>query len=241
MDKEEIIKSYDEIKEYHNKYLKDYGVKLSALYNKDGTFIKNALVLIKLYQGYPNTKIITKIELTQFVREFYPDSPDVQQAKQLGMQYGWYILSGKRGDSGIPKGSYQLITLEKPFPGYCKKRREGYKGDFETIKKQYGYRCATCGAKEGDEHYFRKGTIVKLQKGHMNPSKPLVEGNIIPQCQICNGPYKGKWIFDKTGRVIAVASSADGVKIVKEFLKNSSENIQSDIFNYLKKLMSKKR
>ena len=75
----------------------------------------------------------------------------------------------------------------------------------------------------------------------MNPCKPLVDGNIIPQCQICNEPYKNRWIFDKTGRVIEVASSADGARIVKKFLKNSSEDIQRDIFNYLKNLMSKKR
>ena len=108
------------------------------------------------------------------------------------MQDGWYILSGTRGDSQIPKGSYKLITLEKPYLGYCEGRHEGYKGDFEEIKKQYGYRCATCGAKEGEEHYFRKGTKVQLQEGHMNPCKPLAEGNIIPQCQICNRPDRNR-------------------------------------------------
>ena len=149
------------------------------------------------------------------------------------MQKGWYISSGTRGDSSIPKGYYKLITLETPYPAYCFERREGFKGDFETIKKEYNYRCATCGSKEGEEHLFRKGVIVKLQEGHMNPSKPLVEGNIIPQCQICNRPDRNKWIFDKTGRVIAVANSQDGIRIVKDFLKNANDETRSEILKFI--------
>lgn len=224
---------YKKITEYHKKCLEKYGVKLPSLFNAKGMYLKDALVLIKLFEGYPNTKIISKEELTIFVRKFYPDVVDVQQARHLSMQKGWYIESGTRGDSLIPKGSYKLITLEKPYPAFCGERREGFKGNFESIKKDYGYRCATCGSKEGDEHLFRKGVKVKLQEGHMNPSKPLVEGNIIPQCQICNRPDRNKWIFDKTGRVVSVAISQDGVRIVNEFLKNATDEIRNDILNFL--------
>ena len=118
-------------------------------------------------------------------------------------------------------------------------RRKGFQGNFESIKKEYNYRCATCGSEEGKEHLFRKGVIVQIQEGHMNPAKPLQEGNIIPQCQICNRADRNRWVYDKTGRVIAVATTQDGVRIVKKFLKAANVEIQTDIFEYLKSLIKK--
>lgn len=238
MDKKELIATYKLIEEYYNTYLKQFEMKLPPLFNSRGEYTKDTLVLIKLAQGYPNTKVVSKEELTSFMRKFYPEVVDVQQARHLGMQKGWFIASGTRGDSSVPKGSYKLLTLEKPYPAFCVDRRDGFKGDFEAIKKEYNFRCATCGSKEGQEHHFRKGVIVHLQEGHMNPCKPLEEGNIIPQCQICNRPDRNKWIFDKSGRVIAVAASKDGVRIVKKFLKNAPLSIQMEIFEYLKNLIN---
>ena len=238
MNKEAIKKQYELIKEYHNKYLTGYGIKLPELVS-NGKYVKDALVLIKLSEGYPNTKILSKEELTKFMHEFYPDTRDVQQARHLSMQKGWYIASGTRGDAKIPSGSYKLITLEKPYPAFCRDRREGFKGNFDAIKKAYNYRCATCGSKEGEEHFFRKGVIVQLQEGHMNPAYPLNEGNIIPQCQVCNRPDRNKWVYDKTGRVISVAVSQDGARIVKEFLKNATPILRMEIFEFLKSLIAK--
>lgn len=239
MKKNDIVEKYKKIEEYYFKYLKQYDVKLPSLYKTSTTFSKDALVLIKLFEGYPSTKEFSKSELTAFVKQFYPDITDVQQARHLAMQKGWYISSGTRGDNGVSKGSYKLITLEKPYPAYCHERREGFKGDFEEIKRKYNYRCATCGSVEGKEHLFRSGVKVQLQEGHMNPSKPLKEGNIIPQCQICNRADRNKWIFDKTGRVISVAISPDGVRIVKEFLKNATSEIRTDIYDFLETLDNK--
>ena len=50
----------------------------------------------------------------------------------------------------------------------------------------------------------------------MNPSKPLEAGNIIPQCQVCNRADMDRWIYDKTGRVIEVADSDDGRRVVEK-------------------------
>lgn len=239
MNKIEIISQYNFIKTYHDKYLKHLGVKLPKLFSANNEFTKDALVLIFLSLGYPNTKICSKQDVTSFIRKFYPDVSDVQQARHLSIQKGWYILSGTRGDSSIPFGSYKLITLETPYPAYCKERREGFKGNFEVIKEEYNYRCATCGSKEGEEHLFRKGVKIQLQEGHMDPSKPLEEGNIIPQCQICNRPDRNKWIFDKTGRVIAVANTKDGIRIVKKFLKGAKDETLLEIKDYLNELLYK--
>lgn len=238
MDRTDIESSYRRIAQYYEKYLKESGVKLPKLYHC-GSFGMGALILVKLFEGYPNTKIHSKEELSEFLREHGVPSKDMQQARHLAMQNGFYILSGRRGDISDEKildGCYKLVTLEQPYPAFCPERREGYKGDFEAIKKEYCYRCATCGSKEGEEHLFRHGVKVELQEGHMDPTKPLTEGNIIPQCQICNRPDRNKWIFDITGRVVDVAPTEDGTRIVKEFLKNATPEIRKEILEFIKSL-----
>ena len=147
------------------------------------------------------------------------------------MQKGWYIASGSRGDdNNLKNGEYKLISLEQPYPGFIKNRRTGLNtNDFEEIKKHYGYRCACCGSKEGEPHLYYKNIITQLQQGHMNPSKDLTEGNIIPQCQICNQPDKNRWIYDSFGRVIAVADTSEGYRIIKNFISELSDDDKQKI------------
>ena len=83
------------------------------------------------------------------------------------------------------------------------------------------------------------GESLELQKGHMNPSKPLHAGNIIPQCQICNRADRNRWIYDKTGRVIEIAHTQDGVRLVKTFLSNASQAIREEIYKFLKKIFGR--
>lgn len=236
MDSKEIENIWKNIVSYHSKYLKEKGVKLPSLKDKNG-YTKSALVLIRLAKNYPDTDIVSKQELTSFIKSFYPDISDVQQGRHLSMQSGWYILSGTRGDKNIPSGSYKLISLTEPYPPFAPARRCGYDGNFDEIKKKYNYRCACCGAEEGKEHYFRKGIIVKLQKGHMDPSLPLKSGNIIPQCQICNRPDRNRWIYDKTGRVIEIANTPDGFRVVKKFLKKADKKEQKELLAILTRLL----
>lgn len=224
----QIQETWDIISSNHAKYLRDKGVSLPNLKNKQGAYTKDALVLVALAYGYPNTKIVSKAELTEFMKFYYPDVVDVQQGRHLGMQKGWKIAAGQRGDElskkfNVPAGSYKLIDLEGTHPAFIKERREGFKGDWDDLKAQYDNRCACCGSKEGAKHWFRKGVVVQLQRGHMDPNLPLQEGNIIPQCQICNRADRNRWVYDKTGRVIEVAYSEDGFRIVKRFIKRASE------------------
>ena len=58
--REKIERQYGLIKEYHEKYLKKFGVKIPALKDASGNYTKNALVLVYLSFGYPKTKEITK-------------------------------------------------------------------------------------------------------------------------------------------------------------------------------------
>src|SRR3990170_223768 len=69
------------------------------------------------------------------------------------------------------------------------------------------------------------GTITKLQQAHIDAFKPLVEGNIIPQCQKCNRAYRDFWVFDERGRVRGIAKSA--------VIKKCNEKIKRGIYKIL--------
>lgn len=225
----QLTEQYNLIKQYHGKYLKKFGVKLPKLHNGDGKFTMNALVLIYLSLGYPKTQIVSKTELTNFVRNYYPEVNDVQQARHLGAQDGWWIVAGGRDNIvlDVKKGSYQLFTLEQPYPDFKKGHRITNTGNFEKLKTQYGYRCATCGSREGEPHFHWSGTKTVLQKAHKDPNKPLESGNIIPQCQKCNRADRNRWVYDEKGRVIKLADP--------KFILNSDIEVLWQVYKILYK------
>jgi hypothetical protein len=224
-----IEETYKKIKTFHDKYLGRYGVRLPNLKDRKGRYTKDALVLVYLSQGYPNTRKVSKGELTQFVRQFYPDVADVQQARHLAAQKGWFIASGTRGNSSVSlaRGEYKLITLKKPYPGFREHRRVEIveSSEWEELKRKYDYRCATCGSKEGEPNIRWPNTITRLQKSHMDPNKPLEPGNIIPQCEKCNRADRNNWVYDEKGRVIKVANPA--------VIKRSRKTVRWEVYKIL--------
>ena len=226
-----IAEIYNMIKEYHTKYLAAHGVKLPNL-KQGNNYTKDALVLVYLTQGYPDTRIVSKSELTEFIKLYYPNTNDVQQARHLAAQKGWFILSGTRKDNtslSIPAGSYQLKSLEKMYDGFTAERRvEQFTGDYwEDLKIRYNHCCACCGSKEGKPHRYWKNITVTLQKGHKDPSKPLSDQNMIPQCESCNRPDRNYWIYDDKGRVISIAN--------EKVIDTCSEQLQKEIYTRLYK------
>jgi len=217
---------YGMICNYHKKYLNQYGVKLPKLTDAQGHYTKDALVLIYLAQGYPNTRKVSKRELTQFIRKYYPDVNDVQQARHLGAQKGWFIAAGGRDNKDVvlARGEYKIISLEKPYPAFHGHRVEETE-DWEWLKKQYGYRCATCGSKEGQHNIHWPNTITRLQKAHIDPTKPLSPGNIIPQCEKCNRADRNNWVYDERGRVIKLANPI--------VIKRSNKEIRWKVYKIL--------
>lgn len=185
--------------------------------------------MVYLAHGYPKTRKVSKRELTQFVRVFYPDVNDVQQARHLGAQGGWWIAAGGRDNMvlELKRGFYKLHTLEKPYPGFKKERRIATPKNWERIKAKYNYRCATCGSKEREPHFHWPGTKTKLQKAHKDPRKPLKAGNIIPQCQKCNRADRNRWVYDDKGRVIKLADPL--------FVKNFDKDVREKIYKILYK------
>lgn len=231
MNNQEIRTIYLMIRDYHEKYLKEKNVKLPKLLNRN-RYTKDALVLVYLAQGYPNTKVVTKEELTAFIREYDPSVNDVQQARHLAAQKGWYILSGTRKDIAsmeLNSGEYKLVDLENSYPGFTAGRRNmvGGDDDFEILKAKYHYRCATCGSKEGERNFMWDNTITVLQKGHMDPSRPLEPGNIIPQCEKCNRADRNYWIYDEKGRVVSIANPI--------VVDRCSDEVKREIYERLKK------
>lgn len=208
LNKSSIESIYKTICEFHAKYLKQFGVKIPKLYDKNGKFTKNALVLVYLAYDYPKTRKVSKEELTQFVRSYYPNTNDVQQARHLGAQSGWWIVAGGRDNIvlKVALGFYQLYTLEKPYPAFTHGHRIQNTRNWEKIKAKYHFRCATCGSEENKPHLHWPATKTVLQKSHMDPNKPLVAGNIIPQCQKCNRGDRNRWVYDNKGRVAQLAN-----------------------------------
>ena len=64
----EIEAKYKEIEAYHKKHLKDKGIKLPHLKWGD-KYTEDALALICLSEGYPDTKSVSKEELTNVFAE----------------------------------------------------------------------------------------------------------------------------------------------------------------------------
>ena len=228
----EIQNIYDSISAHHKKFLDKFGVKMPKLKDANGHYIKDALVLVYLARNYPKTRPVSKNELTQFVRNYHPNTPDVQQARHLGAQSGWWIVAGSRENIvlKVKRGFYQLYKLDEPYPGFTKGHRISITDDWDEIKKRYNYRCATCGSQENQPHLHWTGTKTVLQKAHMDSTKSLIAGNIIPQCQKCNRGDRNRWVYDDKGRVIKLADAG----VIKSCDKDVKLRVYRILYNEFK-------
>ena len=227
--KNEIEKLYNIILNEYNSSLEKYNVKMPKLYS-NGNYTLNALVLIYLFSKIG--KIVSKQELTDYLRTMGFDINDVQQARHLAQQSGWYILSGTRGDYecknlGIKSGEYMLKTIKEPYPSYKNlKRTESLNaGSWDELKKIYNYRCATCGSKEGDANFLYPASTTTLQQGHKDPSKPLTIDNTIPQCPFCNRASRNYFVFDNKGKVEKINDP--------KFVLRSEKSVQLEMLKLL--------
>ena len=172
----ELLKLYNEIKQYHYKYLKKHGVKMPQLTRINKVYIKDALVLIYLYQNYPETRICTKNEITKFISLYFRNVNDVRQARHLAAQKGWWILAGGRDNivESLKRGEYKLHTLNRPYPNFNQIKRKNLINSWNDIKKFYKNKCITCGSEENQPHLHWTETKTILQRAHLDPNKPLI-------------------------------------------------------------------
>jgi len=226
---------YRELSEYHEKYLKKYGVKFFRL-KKGDKYTKDALVLIYLYDHFK--KPVSKEDLTNFLSEYGERPNDVQQARHLGQQQGWYVISGTRGDLqceeyNVKHGQYSLISVTKHYPNftYLKRTDNLSENEWKSLKEKYNYRCATCGSKEGEYNFHYPNKITKLQKGHKDPTQPLDSNNIIPQCEECNRQDRNYFVYNDKGRVVKIANA--------QFVVKSEKKIKEEMYEFLKRNLNK--
>ena len=185
---------YPQYVKYYDEYLKQSGVKFIKYDYKSVSQALFAMMFLFKHTG----EVVTKQELTEGWNKIGKPTNDFQSARHLGLQHGYLIENNNSGISG-----YRLITLEKPHPSFISDRRTEYftKEEWEQTKEEANHRCLTCGAFEGEKHYKQQTLIVKLEKGHCDPTKPLTIDNTFPQCNYCNKIYKDKFEFDKRGNV----------------------------------------
>ncbi len=226
----EIEKWYKQLNKEYTLNLSKYGVKLP----KRNSIKALWLIFLRKNKG----TLVHKDTISSFVASIKPNAGKDQQVRHLASD-GWYILN--KGDkipdkkSTVPSGYHVLITTESPKPTFLfnslKRAGRIAAKNFNELKAVYGFRCASCGSKEGEPHFLEPDKKTQLQQGHMNPSKPITLDNLIPQCQICNQAYQDDFVFDIKGRVVAVAS-------VKPVLKAEKE-IQDEIFKELQELQER--
>jgi len=181
------------LRAYRNSPLPQLGVRLP----KQGT--QKAEVLQYLFENMG--KVVTKAEAEKAISiRMNIASKDLQSLRHLGKQDGWNILQGGHIYKGrtLKRGEYVLESLQTSNKFWNLKRRDASDLDFAKLKKKYKNCCATCGAKEGMPHRYT-GQVVVLEKGHRDPTKSMIEKNIIPQCSYCNKVAGDKWVWDSMG------------------------------------------
>lgn len=200
----DVQTTYDLLVQEHSNDLVQYGVKLPPLKTRGGYNNKALqLVFLRINLG----ALTSKDDIAEFVRLFVPDAAFDQQPRHLwGSEGGWNVKgSGRKkhtfGGKRVPNGYYVLVSTTDPSPEFLLKRMKRLgivqAKDWDTLLEAYDHRCATCGEKA-------KGS---LDKGHMDPRKPLEMGNIIPMCADCNNWALDKFVFDTRGRVVGLAST----------------------------------
>jgi hypothetical protein len=197
---DELIDLYDNIYIIqYNKILETAGVKKISKPTRD-KISQASFSLLYLLKYIGN--VISKKELTtQYQLISNTNTTDLQSGRHLGTQFGYDIVNARGNING-----YCLKSLNVR-PGFLPNRRDVdmTSEEWVNLKKDYSYRCATCGDIEGEPTRYDGNKISKLEMGHMNPSKSLTLSNTIPQCSECNSQYKDKYIFNKLGRIIGNA------------------------------------
>ena len=191
----ELEAAWTEVCNIHKEYLEPHEVRLP---------VKTSIKWVWLATlWHYRDQFVHKDIVSLAVRTVFPEAAADQQVRHLKRD-GWFIEPDG-------KGGHRLDPY-KPSTEYANElaRRRVRIGasSFDELKRAFGSRCATCGARESQPDPRYGDDLVKLQQGHQDPDKPIENENVIPQCQFCNRAYKNDFTFDDKGRVRAVASVA---------------------------------
>lgn len=211
--------AWDELQDIHEEYLAKFDVKLprANLYNERAKSIW--LAVLYHFVG----KDVHKNTISAVCQRDNPNLAPDQQVRHLKRD-GWKLISDGNGNHKLDPFQPSLELMNDRV------RRDGLLSaeSFEDVKRTFGHKCATCGAREGRPDSRYGEDLVVLQRGHRDPAKPGTDKlNIIPQCQFCNRAYRGDFVFDERGRAWAVAdigpvqrASLEVKKKVLQFLRD---------------------
>ena len=216
--REELDAALAKAEEIHREYLAAHEVKMPSR----ATYPSIWLAMLFHYQG----DWVHKDEISDAVLREHPGAGRDQQVRHLKeAKFGWNLESRR--------GRHRIVDPYRPSETFttAKARRDGRLSakTFEDIKERSGYRCATCGAAEGQPHRHyqtNNAELVKLQQGHRNPSGRADDpANIIAQCQYCNRSMRDDFVFDDKGRPRAIASIRP--------VARASPKVKRDVQRYL--------
>ena len=192
-------------------------IRVPRLRGTHGSLTSTGLALLFFYRNMG--KVRTLSQLKEFMAACNHPAVKDPQPRHLGLQHGFrFLVQGSKHPKTrrlLRAGEYCLLTVKQPHINFiC--QRGSKKGQrqvgghrtctvnasmFERIKEKYARRCAHCGSVQGEPHLKNRLVITSLQMGHMDPRQPLVPGNCIPLCSVCNRVYKDKVLFTVRGYV----------------------------------------
>ena len=176
-----LEKAWEALREIHEEYPMVHDVTIPRVerYNERQKAMWLAMLFLNRHRE------VHKDEMSALARRDMPKLGADQQVRHLKRD-GW-ALSRERGRHRLDP-----FASSPEFVRQSARRRSRLSAeDFERLKKAFGGRCATCGAREGRPDPRYGGNPVVLQTGHKNPADAGDDpDNILPQCQFCNRGYK---------------------------------------------------
>lgn len=213
-----LQKAWEDVQRLHKIHLAKHGVMIPEVSRYDEHQKAMWLAVMHHFEGQD----VDKNFMSEVADQDMPHLSQDQQVRHLKRD-GWEIQGSKAG--------LHRLDLSRPSSEFlnneARKRVRMGATSFEEIKSAYGYRCATCGAQEGEPNpRYGADDVVVLQQGHQDPHKAGdTADNIIPQCQFCNRAYRDDFVFDDKGRAKAVAGMGP--------IKRASLPVQRKIYKWL--------
>lgn len=194
---------------------------------KDLSDYELALIFLTYYR-----QSLLENKLIKNIISYYKGSSHLSLTK-LGSEYFWNIYGQNEYIPNtnviVPHGYFYLYNISENHPKADIKKdfRQNFltQSEWNKIKEKFHYRCASCGKKEGS--LDQDGKIIKLQKGHKNPNRPLVSTNVIPQCAKCNQSAQNFYIFNEKGNIHAINNAS--------VIKKSSKEVKYKIYQIIKR------
>ena len=211
---------YNQLKKEYNK---EIGLKLPNL-KLNNKRVASGYTLVYLYANIG--KWCSRADITSFLSKKGFVVTDLSEVRKLYNSNGWYI-ENKKG------AGYKLVNVTETNPGFIPNKRvvTFINKEWVDLKNKYDNKCASCGAKDNQNHPQHPTRITKLERGHCVPGMDMSLGNIIPQCQFCNRAVIDKFIFSKSGSILTINKP--------ELILKSPESVQKSVFELLKKKFEK--